>query len=143
MRGEVLHADDPSRPTVINDAYNANPTSMRAALGVLAEYQTPRVAVLGDMLELGEATPSAHREIAALAADIAERCVLIGPHFAAAAAQLALDELAISAHAAWSEQLAADIAAALTPATTLLVKGSRGMALERLLPALDARFGGA
>jgi len=143
MRGEVLHADDPSRPTVINDAYNANPTSMRAAIGVLAEYQTPRVAVLGDMLELGEATPSAHREIAALAADTAERCVLIGTHFAAAAAQLALDELAVSAHAAWSEQLAADIAAALTPATTLLVKGSRGMALERLLPALDARFGRA
>ncbi len=143
MRGEVLHADDPHRPTVVNDAYNANPTSMRAALGVLADYPPPRVAVLGDMLELGEATPSAHREIAALAADTAERCWLIGPHFAAAAAQLALDELAVSAHATWSEQLAADIAAELTPATTLLVKGSRGMALERLLPALDARFSAA
>ena len=143
MRGEVLHADDPSRPTIINDAYNANPTSMRAALKVLAGYPAPRMAVLGDMLELGAATPSAHRDIAALAADTAECCVLIGPHFAAAAAQLALDELAVSAHAAWSEALAAEIAAELTPDATLLIKGSRGMALERLLPALAARFGPA
>jgi UDP-N-acetylmuramoyl-tripeptide--D-alanyl-D-alanine ligase len=86
-----LAADDPSRPTVINDAYNANPTSMRAALSVLADYPAPRVAVLGDMLELGDVTPSAHREIAALAADTAERCVLIGPHFAAAAGRIGLD----------------------------------------------------
>jgi hypothetical protein len=56
MRGEVIAADDPSRPTVINDAYNANPTSMRAALSVLAEYPAPRIAVLGDMLELGDVT---------------------------------------------------------------------------------------
>ena len=143
MRGEVMGANDPARPTVINDAYNANPTSMRAALKVLAAYPPPRMAVLGDMLELGAATPSAHRDIAALAADTAECCVLIGPHFATAAAQLALDELAISAHAAWSEQLAAEIAAELTPDATLLIKGSRGMALERLLPALAARFGSA
>jgi UDP-N-acetylmuramoyl-tripeptide--D-alanyl-D-alanine ligase len=141
MRGEVLGADDPARPTVINDAYNANPTSMRAALAVLAAYPVPRWAVLGDMLELGEATESAHREIVALAADTAERCVLVGPRFAAAAAQLALDELVVSAHADWSTRLAREIAAGLTPDATLLIKGSRGMALERLLPALDARFG--
>lgn len=143
MRGEVLNADDPSRPTVINDAYNANPTSMRAALAVLAGYPPPRMAVLGDMLELGAASESAHRDIAALAADTAECCVLIGPCFAAAAAQLALDELAVSAHPAWSEQLAADAVGELTPDATVLIKGSRGMALERLLPALDARFGAA
>jgi UDP-N-acetylmuramoyl-tripeptide--D-alanyl-D-alanine ligase len=143
MRGEVSGAGDPNRPTVINDAYNANPTSMRAALAVLAGFAAPRMAVLGDMLELGQCTESAHRDIAALAADTAECCVLIGPHFAAAAAQLALDELVVSAHAAWSDALAAEIAAELTPSTTLLLKGSRGMALERLLPALEARFGRA
>jgi UDP-N-acetylmuramoyl-tripeptide--D-alanyl-D-alanine ligase len=141
MRGEVLYADDPARPTVINDAYNANPTSMRAALAVLGERPAPRVAVLGDMLELGEVTASAHRDIAALAADTAERCVLIGPHFAAAAAQLVLDSRAVSAYAEWSEALAEEIAAGLTADATLLIKGSRGMALERLLPALAIRFG--
>ncbi|WP_295878380.1 UDP-N-acetylmuramoyl-tripeptide--D-alanyl-D-alanine ligase [uncultured Thiohalocapsa sp.] len=143
MRGEVLHAEDTSRPTVINDAYNANPTSMRAALAVLGASPAPRVAVLGDMLELGAVTPSAHRDIAALAADTAERCVLIGPHFAAAAAQLMLDGRAVSAHPEWSDALAAEIAAGLAADATLLIKGSRGMALERLLPALDARFGAA
>ena len=143
MRGELLHAADPSRPTVINDAYNANPSSMRAALEVLADYPAPRVAVLGDMLELGAAAPSAHREIAALAVDSAEQCVLIGPHFSAAASELTLEASAISAHTAWSDTLAARIAAELTSDTTLLIKGSRGMALERLLPALDARFGPA
>ena len=143
MRGEVSGADDPNRPTIINDAYNANPTSMRAALAVLADYPAPRVAVLGDMLELGQVTASAHRDIASLAADTAERCVLIGPHFAAAVAQLALDTRVVSAHPAWSDDLAKEIAAELAPEATLLLKGSRGMALERLLPALAARFGTA
>ncbi len=141
MRGEVLYNGDPSRPTVINDAYNANPTSMRAALKVLADCPAPRVAVLGDMLELGAATPSAHRDIAALAVSVAERCVLIGPHFSEAAAELALDASSVSTHTAWSDTLASEIAAGLTADTTLLIKGSRGMALERLLPALEAHFG--
>ncbi|MGB5736076.1 MAG: Mur ligase family protein, partial [Thiohalocapsa sp.] len=143
MRGEVLHAADASRPTVINDAYNANPTSMRAALKVLADYPAPRVAVLGDMLELGATTPSAHREIAALAVGVSERCVLVGPHFSAAAAELALDANLVSTDPTWSDGLAARIAAEITADTTLLLKGSRGMALERLLPALDAYFGPA
>jgi len=143
MRGELLHADDPARPTVINDAYNANPTSMRAALGVLGQYPSPRLAVLGDMLELGAVAGSAHRDIAALAADTAERCVLIGPRFAAAAAQLALDERAVSAYPEWTHTLAADIAAGLAADATVLIKGSRGMAVERLLPALDSRFDAA
>ncbi|MCG6986413.1 MAG: UDP-N-acetylmuramoyl-tripeptide--D-alanyl-D-alanine ligase [Thiocapsa sp.] len=143
MRGELIGADNPGWPTVINDCYNANPTSMRAALALLAEYPAPRVAMLGDMLELGQVTASAHRDIAALAADSAERCVLIGPQFAAAAAGLALDERAVSAHAGWSDDLATQIAAGLTTDATVLLKGSRGMALERMLPALQARFGAA
>ncbi len=141
MRGEVIAADDPSRPTVINDAYNANPTSMRAALSVLATYPEPRVAVLGDMLELGDVTDAAHREIAALAVDIASHCVLIGPHFAAAMDALAQNASGVTAHAEWSDALAADIAADIPADATLLLKGSRGMALERLLPALHAHFG--
>lgn len=143
MRGELLHADDPARPTVINDAYNANPTSMRAALAVLGQYPSPRLAVLGDMLELGAVTASAHRDIAALAADTAERCVLIGPRFAAAAAQLALDARAVTAHPEWTNTLAADIVAGMEAHATVLIKGSRGMAVERLLPALDSRFDAA
>ena len=69
--------------------------------------------------------------------------MLIGPRFAAAAAELALDPQAVSAHARWSDELPAQIATGLTAETTLLLKGSRGMALERLLPVLEARFGQA
>ncbi len=53
MRGAVIHAKDRTRPTVINDAYSANPTSIRAVLQVLTEYPSSRWAVLGDLLELG------------------------------------------------------------------------------------------
>jgi UDP-N-acetylmuramoyl-tripeptide--D-alanyl-D-alanine ligase len=142
MRGEVIAADDPDQPTVINDAYNANPTSMRAALSVLAEYPAPRIAILGDMLELGDVTAPAHREIAELAARTAEHTVLIGPHFAAVLDALNLDGGAVTAHAEWSDDLARTIAASISADATLLLKGSRGMALERLLPALDERFCG-
>ena len=51
MRGEILFAGDPARPTLINDAYNANPGSMRAALAMLREHTGRTVAILGDMLE--------------------------------------------------------------------------------------------
>jgi UDP-N-acetylmuramoyl-tripeptide--D-alanyl-D-alanine ligase len=142
LRGELIAADDPARPTIINDAYNANPTSMRAALALLAEYPAPRWAVLGDMLELGTTASAAHHAIAAEAAAACDRCVLIGAHFARAADAVPA-QAAVGVHAAWSDALAAQIAAEISPDATLLIKGSRGMALERLLPMLDARFGPA
>ncbi|WP_462320719.1 UDP-N-acetylmuramoyl-tripeptide--D-alanyl-D-alanine ligase, partial [Halochromatium sp.] len=142
LRGEIIAADDAGRPTVINDAYNANPTSMRAALALLAEYPAPRWAVLGDMLELGTTAPAAHRAIMSEAALVCERCVLIGEQFAAITDAVPADA-AVEVHAAWSGEVAAQIAAEIGADTTLLIKGSRGMALERLLPALDAQFGPA
>jgi UDP-N-acetylmuramoyl-tripeptide--D-alanyl-D-alanine ligase len=142
MRGELIAADDPTRPTIINDAYNANPTSMRAALEVLAGYPSPRWAVLGDMLELGDAARAAHRAIAARAAEVCERCILIGEHFAAACppTRPGAAVATMTTHRQWSEALAVEIAAEMGADTTLLIKGSRGMALERMLPIIDARF---
>ena len=146
MRGEVLFAQDPARPTVINDAYNANPSSMRAALTMLQGWQAPRVAILGDMLELGDSAAAAHRTIAELATRIAGRCIFIGPQFAEALAEMAPDAGAgtgrLSVEAAWSEDIADRVAASLEPGEVVLIKGSRGLALERLLPAIERRFGG-
>jgi len=141
MRCEVLFADAPGRPTVINDAYNANPTSMRAALGMLQGWQGRRVAILGDMLELGEGGRAAHRDIAALARQAAEHTVFIGPLFAEALPAAAGESVgSMTAHAEWSDTTAEQIVALLEPNDVILIKGSRGMALERLIPAIEQRF---
>ncbi len=115
--------------TVIHDAYNANPDSMAAALNVLAEAPGRKLAVLGDMLELGAHAQREHRAAGGLAARTAEMVWYVGEFF--------------DGGVPWSDALAAEIAAALNPGDTLLLKGSRGMRLERILPAIEERFGPA
>ena len=147
MRGEVLFAADRRRPTVINDAYNANPTSMAAALKVLKAWEGRRVAILGDMLELGERSPAAHREVVARALETAERCVFVGPRFLAARPHSlvghGMDSGAVAVYAKWSPSVLDQIVASLTAHDVVLLKGSRGMALERLIPTIEERFGRA
>jgi UDP-N-acetylmuramoyl-tripeptide--D-alanyl-D-alanine ligase len=115
---------------VVNDAYNANPDSMAAALRTLASLRRPGgrlLAVLGDMLELGAGAPAEHRAIGALAAELGvDALIAVGGHSADIAAgygpatMLAPDrEIATEAAAAW-----------LRPADVVLVKASRGLALE-------------
>jgi UDP-N-acetylmuramoyl-tripeptide--D-alanyl-D-alanine ligase len=148
MRCEVLYAGRDDLPTIINDAYNANPTSMRAALRMLRDTDGAgrRVAILGDMLELGAHAPQAHRDIAEAAGRSADLCVLIGPQFAAALGGESPD--ARDAGAAdrmvsvplWQEDTPERVAALLRADDVLLLKGSRGMALERLIPAVERRL---
>jgi UDP-N-acetylmuramoyl-tripeptide--D-alanyl-D-alanine ligase len=123
--------------TVINDCYNANPLSMRAALDDLASQHAEgrRVAVLGDMLELGPAEREHHREIGAYAATAGvELLVTVGPR-----ASAMLDEFDGDSQAV----LDAGEAAALLPeliaaGDVVLVKGSRGVGLEVVTEALQA-----
>ncbi len=112
--------------TVLDDSYNANPDSMRAALRVLAEATGRKVAVLGDMLELGSASESAHRAIADEARRVADEVVMVGERFGGVA---------------WSEGLSGEVADRCRPGDVVLLKGSRGMALERMIPAIEKRFG--
>lgn len=111
---------------VINDAYNANPTSMAAALRALARLEARRrVAVLGPMAELGDHSVAAHRSIAELARSLGVRLIAVG------APEYGTDNVA-SAEAAL---------AALGPlgaGDAVLVKGSRVAGLERLAEALLA-----
>ena len=124
---------------IVNDAYNANPDSMAAALRTLASLRRPDgrlLAVLGDMLELGVEAPAAHREIGELAATLGvERLIAVGSHAAdlvtgagpGVAATVAPDRDAASAAAAiW-----------LRPADVVLVKASRGLALESVAEELS------
>lgn len=111
--------------TVIDDTYNANPDSMRAALAVLAAAGGRKVAVLGDMLELGEAGADAHRQIADEARAVADQTVLIGQAFGADP---------------WTDATPTRVADSLQPGDTVLLKASRGLALERIIPAIQAKF---
>ena len=136
MRGE--HVALPSGVVVINDCYNANPLSMRAALDDLAT-QAPsggrRVAVLGDMLELGAAEIAEHRAIGAYAASSGvDVLVAVGPLSAAMPAAFGGE-----AHVAADAREAASVAAELVrPGDVVLVKASRGIGLETVAEALVA-----
>jgi UDP-N-acetylmuramoyl-tripeptide--D-alanyl-D-alanine ligase len=113
---------------VIDDCYNANPMSMRAALDDLAiTPASRRVAVLGDMLELGPSAPRFHAEIGAHAKAVGvDVLVAVGPLAAAIG-----DGFAGETHRAADAREAAELAAELVrPGDVVLVKASRGVGLE-------------
>ena len=125
--------------TVINDAYNANPGSARESLRMLAALDTSRqrVAILGSMLELGAAGPALHDEIARLAlAGPAQIIAGIGEFARALSNAAPRDARVVTAADAleiWplvSPRLSAD--------AVILLKGSRGTKLERLIPLIEA-----
>jgi len=113
--------------TLIMDAYNANPTSMRAALESLSQCEGVKVAILGDMFEMGSYASVEHQEIASLAENLKiDHIFLIGEHFYQTktdAAHLYKDFASFKESCPVSSDLEARI----------LIKGSRGMALERVL----------
>jgi len=137
LRGERLSL--PGGVLVINDCYNANPMSMRAALDELASTAAGRrVAVLGDMLELGERDERRyHHELGAQAqaAGVA-LLITVGERAAWAAESFAGGESVAAADAPAAAEL---LRTRLQPGDTVLVKGSRGVALERVAEALVGR----
>ena len=127
--------------TLIDESYNASPPAVRAALAVFAETRPAagarRIAVLGDMLELGATAPEAHRGLAeAVVAAKPDAVFLVGPEMAALAA--ALPAALVAGHADSSEALAATVAAAVAPGDVVLVKGSLGMRMKAIVSALEA-----
>jgi UDP-N-acetylmuramoyl-tripeptide--D-alanyl-D-alanine ligase len=118
---------------LIDDSYNANPSSVRAALQVLAELPGRRWLVLGDMAQLGEHTADSHREVGTLArAAGVERLYTFG-----ADAALAADTFGVDADRHTDiDQLAVAVDTALQADVRLLIKGSRVNRLERLVAKL-------
>ncbi len=134
LRGERV--DLPSGVVIINDCYNANPLSMRAALDDLTT-QAPhgrRIAVLGDMLELGAGEAEAHREIGAYAAAAGvDVLVAVGPLSA-----VMPESFGGEAHVVGDAREAAALAAEIVqPGDMVLVKASRGIGLETVAEALS------
>ena len=128
----------PGDVTLIDDAYNANPVSMRAALDAFAAVAAPaggrRIAVLGDMLELGPDAARYHRAIGAHAEGIADILVTVGPLAAAMA-----DEFTGEHHHTPDAAAAAVLLGELVrPGDTVLVKASNGVGLRLVCETLTA-----
>jgi UDP-N-acetylmuramoyl-tripeptide--D-alanyl-D-alanine ligase len=121
---------------IIDDCYNANPDSMKAAIGVLSSMEGRKIAVLGDMLELGSYSDAAHEEIAGLAAQRGISYLFLkGPAMGRAAAKAAQGGMD-PAHVIWKEtdeELARAAKGILQEGDRVLFKGSRGMKMERVL----------
>jgi UDP-N-acetylmuramoyl-tripeptide--D-alanyl-D-alanine ligase len=128
----------PGGVTLLDDTYNASPAAMRAALDVLSETHGRRIAVLGDMFEMGVAGPRLHEEVGAYVPGKADVLVAVGElsrRLAAAATGGGMDP----ASTVWletPEAAGAWLAARLIPGDFVLVKGSRGMRMDRVVTAL-------
>ena len=125
--------------TVIDDTYNANPDSVRAAIDVLARCAPPTVLVLGDMGEVGERGAEYHREVGAYA-----RSGNISSLFALGeqSRNAVLAFGAAGVHADSLDGLLFMVRESAAPGATLLVKGSRFMRMERVVDALTGDAGG-
>jgi len=132
-------------PTLLDDTYNASPGSMVAALRVLADLPGRRIAVLGEMLELGEGHEDGHRSVGEAAASVVDRLVVIGEAatpIADGARSAGLDPARVT--------VVPDVDAALDhlrsrlrDGDVVLIKASRGIALDALVSALRTEFGPA
>ena len=140
VRGRLQRKPALHGSTFIDDTYNANPDSVKAALTVLAQQPGTRVLVLGDMGELGADAAAMHAAIGRAA------------HAAGVDRLLALGELSRETVAAFGagamhferiEELLAELENALTPDATVLVKGSRFMQMERVVKSFTEASGAA
>ena len=134
-RGKTLHLDRGIR--LVDDSYNASPSSVTAAISVLGSTPAPRTAVLGDMLELGDGAVDYHREVGRHLADCGvERLLSVGSlarHFGDVSAIQTEHFSDVNALIARKPEFAAN--------ETILVKGSRGVQLDQFVDSLSASVG--
>lgn len=137
--------DAPGGVTVVDDCYNANPASMNAALRTVQELSAAEgraVAVLGDMLELGSAESHEHTQMGIAASDRVALLALFGPRMKQAHLQAVKRLGANVQHFEEVGALVAWLKQQLRPNDFVLVKGSRGMRLERVVEALTGKSQG-
>lgn len=147
-RGETHRLGDPKRPLLlIDESYNANTASMRAAMEVFAGVSPPagrKLLILGDMLELGPEGPNLHRSLAdAVQKTGATRIYLVGRSMAALRDALAADAAMgerVTGYAESVDELADTILADLAPGDAVMVKGSKGVRLAGLVTRIREKF---
>jgi UDP-N-acetylmuramoyl-tripeptide--D-alanyl-D-alanine ligase len=136
VKGRMQQQRLPGGALLIDDTYNANPESMKAALTVLAARSGKRIFVMGDMGELGASAADLHTEIGLFARRAGvDRFYALGEASAAAARAFG----AGGAHYPSVEALLAALQPQIDPQTTILVKGSRFMRMERVAGALSGQ----
>ena len=130
-----------SNTQIIDDSYNAAPTSMRAALELLGTVQSRRMAVLGDMRELGHIEESAHSEVGQWVPGVADVLIAVGSRgrwIADGARQAGMTAVYTAPDA---QSALAVVRAQIQPGDCVLIKGSRAMAMEQIVT--DLRVDGA
>ena len=136
LRLVVSHG--PRGSVLIDDTYNSSPDSALAALNLLADLPGRRIAVLGDMLELGRAEKQAHRVVGRRAADVADLVIAVGPR----ARVIGAEALALGMptdHVFLVDDAPAAVPVleeAIQPGDVILIKGSLGMRMDRIVTAL-------
>lgn len=136
--GRLRRVNAATGAALIDDSYNANPDSVRAAIDVLASCPSPRILVLGDMAEVGEQGPRMHVEVGAYAkARGVDRLLAFGSASAASAAAFGDG----AEHLATIEDVCRSATRLASPGATVLVKASRSMRMERVVQALAGAAG--
>jgi UDP-N-acetylmuramoyl-tripeptide--D-alanyl-D-alanine ligase len=126
---------------IIDDAYNAAPASSLAALTLLGELEGRRIAVMGDMLELGSAEEEGHRLVGRRVAEVAHQLICVGPRARWIAEEACLSGMDTNAVliVEHNTDVVDALHAMLRPGDYVLVKGSRGVAMDQIVAAVQRR----
>jgi UDP-N-acetylmuramoyl-tripeptide--D-alanyl-D-alanine ligase len=136
IKGRLQRKRGPGGAVLIDDTYNANPESVRAAIAVLAQAPGRRILVFGDMGELGREATRLHAELGAYARQAGiDRMLTLGEHSAESAKTFG-DR---AQHHSHIDGLLAALKSEFAPDVTVLVKGSRFMKMERVVAAFEIK----
>ena len=136
VRGRTVAQIAPNGLRVIDDSYNANPTSVCAAIDILAGFPGRRVLVLGDIGELGAWAEQGHRQVGSYARSKVDAVYAVGPLMAHAIEEFGANGRHFADQASLVDALRAE-----QGDTTLLIKGSRSAAMEKVVAALCGTSG--
>ncbi len=125
--------------TLLDDTYNASPVSTIAALNLLDDLSGRKIAVLGDMAELGDQEEEGHRRVGCRAADTVDLLVTVGPRAHLIAEEARACGLApdVVTEVETNDQAIAHLSQIVQPGDIVLVKGSRSLAMEKIVAALQ------
>ncbi len=139
VRVRIVTTKSATGAVIIDDSYNASPDSTMAALNLLNELSGRKVAVLGDMLELGQYEAEGHQRVGLRASEVADELVLVGPRSLTTREAALSNEFPVSKIHWFADTTSASayLKTCLHEGDTALIKGSHAMHLEKIVSALE------